>query len=273
MAGQVLWTYPLQDVARGYAEEQDAYCCLFCEKKYQKGRVYEWESGAAPEQEAAGEEGRLLYDASGAIRAHVRETHGGTADYLLGQGQGQAMDLTGISEMQYRILLKMLVGDDDRQIGDRLGIAQSTVRNHRFRLREKEKQAKLFLAMMQSLEEKTSTPIGMSSKGPIEELQISATMIDERYGITEQDREKTLKTYMESTTGMLKQFPAKEKKKIIVLREIIKNFMVGRTYSEQEVNRRLKRIYEADYPTIRRALIEYGFMERSADCRVYHVKC
>lgn len=52
----------------------------------------------------------------------------------------------------------------------------------------------------------------------------------------------------------------------------MKNFKAEMEYSEVAVNQVLKRIYEEDYPTIRRALIEYGFMERSLDCKVYRVK-
>lgn len=43
-------------------------------------------------------------------------------------------------------------------------------------------------------------------------------------------------------------------------------------YTETEINRVLKRIYEEDHAAIRRALIEYGFLDRSADCRAYRVK-
>lgn len=72
-------------------------------------------------------------------------------------------------------------------------------------------------------------------------------------------------------TGALKNYPAKEKKKIIILAEISKNFSKGKNYSEKEVNVILKRIYE-DYVTLRRALIEYGFIQRSNDCSSYWVK-
>lgn len=71
--------------------------------------------------------------------------------------------------------------------------------------------------------------------------------------------------------GAIKTYPAKEKKKIIVLSEVIKNFVKGRQYTEKELNRILERIYE-DFATIRRALIEYGFIERSNDCTTYWVK-
>lgn len=51
----------------------------------------------------------------------------------------------------------------------------------------------------------------------------------------------------------------------------MKNFKVDTEYLEKDVNKVLKRIYE-DYATLRRALIEYGFMERSSDCSIYRVK-
>jgi Uncharacterized protein conserved in bacteria len=112
--------------------------------------------------------------------------------------------------------------------------------------------------------------IRQSDSGLIEEIHQSATMIDDRYTITEEDRNKTIKTYM-NENGSLKQFPAKEKKKIILLREIMKNFQSNREYVENEVNQVLESIY-SDFPTLRRALIEYGFLERSVDCSVYKVK-
>ncbi|MCI1580038.1 MAG: DUF2087 domain-containing protein, partial [Clostridium beijerinckii] len=71
--------------------------------------------------------------------------------------------------------------------------------------------------------------------------------------------------------GGLKSYPAREKKKIIVLEEISRNFSKGKQYSEKEINRILKRVYE-DYVTIRRALIEYGFIERKKDGSSYWIK-
>ena len=92
-------------------------------------------------------------------------------------------------------------------------------------------------------------------------------MVDDRYGITAAEREKTVKTYFDET-GALRQIPVKEKKKIIVLREIMKNFRAEKAYSEKEINRVLGRIH-ADYATLRRALVEYGFMDRTPDGSIY----
>jgi len=97
-------------------------------------------------------------------------------------------------------------------------------------------------------------------------------MIDDRYHITEDENEKLLVKYFpEGTDGPLKTFHMKEKSKIAVLRELVKRFHEGRTYTEKEVNEILKSAYD-DFATIRRYLIEYGFMDRKADCSAYWVK-
>lgn len=249
----MIWNYSLTDIINGYAEDDYNKVCVICGKQYENGRIYEIDNA--------------MYDSYGAIKQHVKKEHGNVASYLL----QQELSVTGISEVQRQLLQFILAGKSDKEISNELGIAQSTVRNHRFKLREKEKQAKLFLALMSSLEKETDNKIEKSDTGIIEDIHMSATMIDDRYNITEKDREKTISLYM-NENGALKEFPVREKKKIILLGEIIKNFKRNTVYSEEEVNRVLKRIYAEDHPTIRRALIEYGFMDRSADCNVYRVK-
>lgn len=246
------WNSSVDELVKGYQESRDLYQCTFCGKEFKKGNIFSLNEG--------------LYDAFGAINGHHRTEHGYTVDYLL----SQESSLIGISEVQQQILKLMSEGKDDKEIARIAGIAQSTVRNHRFKLREKEKQAKLFLALMQSLEDKTSRSISQSDSGIIEEIHPSATMVDDRYIYTDEDREKVIKAYM-NESGSLIQFPAKEKKKIIILREIMKNFSHGKEYQEEEVNKKLESIY-SDYASLRRALIEYGFMDRSNDCSVYRVK-
>ena len=256
---KALWDYEIEEIAAGYAEEEAAYRCVFCGKEYEKGKIFQEEDS--------------LYEASGAVRAHVRAAHGSPADWLLSGNPAGA----GVSEIQMRLLRLLSEGGTDRQIAAEMGITPSTVRNHRFKLREKEKQAKIFLALMRALghklkEESTKQVraeewLMNTDQGRLEEVHPAAACVDDRYGITQQEREKTLKTYMKED-GTLKQIPAREKKKIIILREIMKRFEAGRDYTEKEVNRILKEIYEADYPSIRLALIEYGFMNRADDCRV-----
>lgn len=60
---------------------------------------------------------------------------------------------------------------------------------------------------------------------------------------------------------MLKQIPAQQKKLQVVLRHIVKDFEVGRYYTEKKVNELLAR-YHADTASLRRAMIEYKLMQR-----------
>lgn len=99
----------------------------------------------------------------------------------------------------------------------------------------------------------------------------SAATLDDRFNITDKEKEKTIATYMDENGG-LKTYPSKEKKKIIILEAIAKNFKRNEKYSEKQVNMILKRIYEEDYITLRRALVEYGFLDRPNDCSSYWVK-
>lgn len=69
----------------------------------------------------------------------------------------------------------------------------------------------------------------------------------------------------------MKEFPAKEKKKLVVLRRLGALFAPKREYTEKEVNRLLERVCD-DYVTIRRALIEYGFLDRKNDGSCYWVR-
>lgn len=49
----------------------------------------------------------------------------------------------------------MAEGISDKEMAKSLGVAPSTIRNHRYKLREKEKQARLFLTMMDLLSNNT----------------------------------------------------------------------------------------------------------------------
>ncbi|HUS17010.1 MAG TPA: DUF2087 domain-containing protein, partial [Chloroflexia bacterium] len=74
------------------------------------------------------------------------------------------------------------------------------------------------------------------------------------------DRTRTLAMYW--LDGRLLGWPDNPKRQAYLLDEIVKAFDGERTYSEREVDAILKGIYEYDHCVVRRALIDFGYMDR-----------
>lgn len=68
--------------------------------------------------------------------------------------------------------------------------------------------------------------------------------------------------------GAIREFPAQEKKFQVVVRYALRAFEAGQRYTEKEVNERLKRL-NRDSATLRRALVEYGWMQREGGGGLY----
>ena len=152
----------------------------------------------------------------------------------------------------------------DKEIKEELDIGSaSTIRHHRFALKEKERQAKTFLTMMELLKEKDE------NAPTFVHVHKTATMVDERYNITQTEQDQIVKKYF--SDGALTKFPPKEKQRLVILREISKQLKKDDMYEEKEINQILKGIYD-DYVLIRRYLIEYGFIDRKSDGSKYWLK-
>ena len=236
-----------EDLTRGYCLQNGACRCLTCGEAYSVGDIYPV--------------GTRLVDAPTAARLHMEQAHGGAFEALLAGGK----KITGLTEGQSRMLSLFYQGLPDRDIADQLGISAATVRFQRFHLREKARQAKAFLALSALLEARA---------GQAEEPRIhaGATMVDERYMATDAEAQKVVETFFSSLEPLkLKSLSSKEKKKLVILRVIAAQFEPGRRYAEKEINAVLRDIHEY-HATLRRYLIEYGFMERTQDCGEYWVK-
>lgn len=68
--------------------------------------------------------------------------------------------------------------------------------------------------------------------------------------------------------GKLKTIPSQRKKLEAILRFVVKEFMPGERYSEQEVNQILVKFHQ-DTASLRRELIVEGLLERSSGGREY----
>ncbi|WP_432662327.1 DUF2087 domain-containing protein [Wukongibacter baidiensis] len=247
-SGELFWNATIEEIKQGYlySKKLDQYICLICGESFEKGVIYP--------------QGDILYDAERAAKNHINNEHGSVFEYLINMNK----KYTGLTDIQNELMRYFYQGLSDKEIVKKTdGGSTSTIRNHRFRLKEKEKQAKVFLALMALLENKSEKDEGLI------DIHKGATMVDERYAITESEKEKVIKTYVKD--GVLTTIPRKEKRKIIVLRYIAEKFKNNVKYNEKQVNNILSKIHD-DYVTLRRYLIEYGFLDRSNDCSSYWVK-
>ena len=74
------------------------------------------------------------------------------------------------------------------------------------------------------------------------------------------------------TNGKLTAFPAKRKMKVYCLFYLAQKFEPEKDYTEQKINNALLDWHTfADPATLRRELYDYGFLDRSADGRVYRL--
>lgn len=63
--------------------------------------------------------------------------------------------------------------------------------------------------------------------------------------------------------GRLRKLPVKSQKKtLVILRWVATLFEPGKMYTEPEVNVVLKSVYEADFVSLRRDLIDFGYLRR-----------
>jgi hypothetical protein len=77
--------------------------------------------------------------------------------------------------------------------------------------------------------------------------------------VVEDSERKVLQTFIKE--DRLVSFPASEKKYLVILRWLTNQFEEGVQYPEKQVNEILKR-HNEDYATLRRDLIDFGFMKR-----------
>jgi hypothetical protein len=240
---------PLKNLQSGLIEENNYISCIFCGFEAEKGVVFK--------------DGERFLEAEKYVKAHIERAHGSVFSALIALGKKS----TGLSDHQAELLKRFYVKIPDEQIQKELLIgSKSTIRNHRFVLKEKERQARIFMTLMQLIRDNETNP------GKYIKPHSTATMVDDRYKVTVTESEKLLKKYFpDGLDGPLKTFTMKEKAKVVVLRHISQRFEPQIKYSEKQVDEILKAVF-ADHVTLRRYLIEYGFLDRTQDCSQYWLK-
>ncbi len=243
----LFWGASLEDIKRGFTEDGKGYVCLLCGHTIERGIIY-------PEDD-------VLYEADRYMQVHLEKEHGSVFEYLINLDK----KLTGLSDHQSNLLRLFYEGKSDLEIQHELGIgSSSTIRNHRFVLKEKERQAKVFLVLMDLLREQDK------GSGQFCKTKTDKT-VKTHHPLSEAEREKILKKYFpQGINGPLNTLHIKEKNRQVVLAELVKRFDAKQIYSEKQVNSILQTVHE-DFGTLRRYLIDYGFMDRKTDNSQYWV--
>lgn len=236
--------YSIDEMKQGFFEDHKGYTCLMCGERFEKGEIYSF-SGK-------------LYEGQKAIKLHIEHKHHSVTNVLLEMNA----DYMGISELQLQLLNFFEQGLSDKEIAARLDVSSSTIRNHRYKLRERERQNKLFIALMELLKED-----GAVSKMS---LQADKNKVDEAGYVSDKERKRILEHYM-TTSGRLKDYPSLDRSKRVILEAILVNFYMGKKYAEEEIDRILMSIYN-EYKMLKKELVAYGYLGRTHTGAIYWVK-
>lgn len=138
---ELFWTASIEELKRGYVYDEAAeeYICLLCGQSYINGVIYS--------------EGQRFYEAKKFIKLHHIQEHTSVFESLLNLDK----KVTGLTDLQKNLLHMFYLGWSDADIVDEMDTGKtSTIRSHRFIMREKMKQAKVFLTIMELAEKKAS---------------------------------------------------------------------------------------------------------------------
>ena len=150
---------------------------------------------------------------------------------------------------------KPLTGKD---LAERLDLTAPTISHHMRKLTEagivraeSEAQRRWYSLNTELLHGARRTPITVSSDSSIPYTGDDED--DARF------RAKVIKDFI--VDGKLKQIPAQRKRRVIVLQHLMQRFDPASTFTEREVNDLLRSAHD-DVATLRRELVDYGYMTR-----------
>lgn len=232
-------TITIIDMENGYTHHENSFQCLYCNQSYEESFVYPHNGNFAK--------------AEYMIQKHLSSQHGGAIEALLQLDKNES----GLTEVQKTFLSLINLGLSDEQIAQEMSISKSAVRNHRFKLKEKKRQAAALIALLNLLDNESKTsPDTPAIESP-------------RLSLKNSKDEKVLETFLDEQ-GHATKIPTKEKKRLILFRKLMERFLTEKQYSENEVNQIISTMFD-DHVTVRRYLIEYGMLGRTIDGTKYWV--
>jgi len=101
----------IQELKKGYLEDEHCYTCLLCNKTIEKGIIYPHNN--------------QLFEAKKMMQTHINDEHKSVFDYLIGLNK----KMTGLTEHQSNLLRLFYAGKTDGEIQKELEIGSaSTIR-------------------------------------------------------------------------------------------------------------------------------------------------
>lgn len=136
----------VEDLMNGYVydEKNRVFTCVFCGDIYDEDLIYKCEG--------------QLCTARKAIEIHILREHESAFDFLIGLGKKH----TGLSDRQKEIFEIIYHESDNQVIAEKMGTTSATVRSYKFKMREKLRQAKIYLAISHLLELESTNDRSMS---------------------------------------------------------------------------------------------------------------
>ena len=245
----MLSNYSQQELEQGWHRQADTFYCNYCDTKFEADQVYQINDH--------------FFAAAAAIEQHIQNVHQGNA-YQLIHDDSKYNQLT---EKQQDLLTAFATGQKDADIARDMNVSASTIRHQKFTFREKAKQAKQYLAMYHNVFE-----INHDQSDTLIPIPGHVARPDDRFAITNAEWQNTVAEYLSETNGQLtlKRLPRKQKRIVVVLDRITQSLPADGEWDELQITAILKKISD-DPVTLRRYLIEYGFMDRTRDGSRYWI--
>lgn len=235
----------LTELEQGWHQSADYFSCNYCDAHFASDQVF-------PVDDA-------FYPAERMIQHHLQTAHP-DATHLLIQTKSKYNTLTA---KQQDLLAAFSQGTKDAEIAKQMGVAAATIRHQKFTFREKAKQAKLYLAIYNRVFQTTPAAETFIS------LPEQTGAVDDRFAITTRDYQQLTAKYFTSTTPLrLARWPKQQKAILVVLKQVVAVLPADQHFDEATLTQYLKPIY-TDVPRLRRYLVDYNFLKRTADGRDY----
>ncbi|MCI1986345.1 MAG: DUF2087 domain-containing protein [Lactobacillus sp.] len=187
-----------------------------------------------------------------AFATHLKTQHGGALTALLAAG--------GLTATQQRVLAAVAKGQTDREIAEATGVSGSTIRQQKFRFRQKAAAARLYLAQYEA--------VFGPADSTVELLPVPTAA--SAFNLTTASYERALHQYVDwhGTHPRLSHWPKKEAARVALCARIVEDFAFTQHYDRAAIKQCLSQWYP-DHSVLTRYLIDYGYLARTADGRDY----